>query len=75
MPVRCRYRTEGWLEKNKDPLNSNLTNVLASSKDKFIATLFEEYRDSNSQSAGPVTGGVNPDAAGGQVTGGGSGAA
>ncbi|KAA1065110.1 hypothetical protein PGT21_025068 [Puccinia graminis f. sp. tritici] len=65
------YRTEGWLEKNKDPLNSNLTNVLASSKDKFIATLFEEYRDSNSQSAGPVTGGVNPDAAGGQVTGGG----
>ncbi|KAA1065101.1 hypothetical protein PGT21_024969 [Puccinia graminis f. sp. tritici] len=39
------YRTEGWLEKNKDPLNSNLTNVLASSKDKFIATLFEEYRD------------------------------
>ncbi|KAA1113840.1 hypothetical protein PGTUg99_026504 [Puccinia graminis f. sp. tritici] len=58
------YRTEGWLEKNKDPLNSNLTNVLASSKDKFIATLFEEYRDSNSQSAGPVTGGVNPDAAG-----------
>ncbi|KNF04129.1 hypothetical protein PSTG_02833 [Puccinia striiformis f. sp. tritici PST-78] len=63
------YRTEGWLEKNKDPLNSNLTNVLASSNDKFIATLFEEYRDTSSDATGLVPGGANPDAAGGPVTG------
>ncbi|KAI8450264.1 myosin type-2 heavy chain 2 [Phakopsora pachyrhizi] len=42
---QVEYLTQGWLEKNKDPLNSNLTNVLASSNDKFIANLFEEYRD------------------------------
>ncbi|KAI7941197.1 hypothetical protein MJO28_013482 [Puccinia striiformis f. sp. tritici] len=63
------YRTEGWLEKNKDPLNSNLTNVLASSNDKFIATLFEEYRDTSSDATGLVPGGANPDTAGGPVTG------
>ncbi|KAI9606526.1 hypothetical protein H4Q26_006060 [Puccinia striiformis f. sp. tritici PST-130] len=37
---------------DKDPLNSNLTNVLASSNDKFIATLFEEYRDTSSDATG-----------------------
>ncbi|OAV99523.1 hypothetical protein PTTG_08412 [Puccinia triticina 1-1 BBBD Race 1] len=66
---QVEYRTEGWLEKNKDPLNSNLTNVLASSNDKFIATLFEEYRDPSSDPTGPATGGMNPDAAGGQMAG------
>ncbi|PLW35689.1 hypothetical protein PCANC_13838 [Puccinia coronata f. sp. avenae] len=63
------YRTEGWLEKNKDPLNSNLTNVLASSNDKFIATLFEEYRDPSSELPSSATGAMNADAPGGQGVG------
>lgn len=37
------YRTDGWLEKNKDPLNDNLTRVLSESSDRFVASLFAEY--------------------------------
>ncbi len=37
------YRTDGWLDKNKDPLNDNLTRVMSESSDRFIATLFAEY--------------------------------
>ncbi len=39
------YRTDGWLEKNKDPLNDNLTRVLANSSDRFIASLFADFKD------------------------------
>lgn len=51
--AKVDYRTEGWLEKNKDPLNDNLTRVLAASSEKYIATLFAEYGDT------PVPGGPN----------------
>ena len=34
------YDTEGWLEKNKDPLNDNLTRVLGASTQRYIANLF-----------------------------------
>ncbi|KAI9291350.1 hypothetical protein K502DRAFT_142184 [Neoconidiobolus thromboides FSU 785] len=37
------YRTEGWLDKNKDPLNENVTRLLANSSEKYIADLFEDY--------------------------------
>jgi len=40
---RVEYRTEGWLEKNKDPLNDNLTRVLATSSERYVAGLFAEY--------------------------------
>lgn len=40
---RVEYRTDGWLEKNKDPLNDNLTRVLASSAEKYVASLFADY--------------------------------
>lgn len=43
--AKVDYRTEGWLEKNKDPLNDNLTRVLAASSEPYIATLFAEYGD------------------------------
>ncbi|THH29323.1 hypothetical protein EUX98_g4864 [Antrodiella citrinella] len=46
---RVEYRTDSWLEKNKDPLNDNLTRVLASSSEKYVATLFAEYGDAPSQ--------------------------
>jgi myosin protein heavy chain len=51
--AKVDYRTEGWLEKNKDPLNDNITRVLAASSEPYIATLFSEYSD------GPVPGGPN----------------
>ncbi|KAJ8508333.1 hypothetical protein ONZ45_g9391 [Pleurotus djamor] len=42
---KVEYRTDGWLEKNKDPLNDNITRVLAASNERFIASLFAEYDD------------------------------
>ena len=42
---RVEYRTDGWLEKNKDPLNDNLTRVLAGSSEHYIASLFADYAD------------------------------
>lgn len=43
--AKVDYRTEGWLDKNKDPLNDNLTRVLAASSETYIATLFAEFSD------------------------------
>ncbi len=43
--AEVEYSTEGWLEKNKDPLNDNITRLLAASKDRHIANLFSEYAD------------------------------
>ena len=42
---KVEYRTDGWLEKNKDPLNDNLTRVLAASSERYVAALFSEYGD------------------------------
>ena len=36
------YSTEGWLEKNKDPLNDNLTQLLAQSRNEHAAQLFAD---------------------------------
>ena len=43
--AEVEYSTVGWLEKNKDPLNENITRLLASSSDKHIATLFTDCSD------------------------------
>ena len=40
---KVEYSTEGWLDKNKDPLNENVTRLLAGSTHKYIADLFAEY--------------------------------
>ena len=45
--AEVEYSTEGWLEKNKDPLNDNITRLLASSNDKHVAELFADCRDSD----------------------------
>ncbi|KAI0794866.1 myosin II heavy chain [Abortiporus biennis] len=42
---RVEYRTDGWLDKNKDPLNDNLTRVLASSSEKYVASLFSDFAE------------------------------
>ncbi|KAH9830181.1 P-loop containing nucleoside triphosphate hydrolase protein [Rhodofomes roseus] len=45
---RVEYRTDGWLEKNKDPLNDNLTRVLSASSERYVASLFAEYSEAPS---------------------------
>lgn len=40
--AEVEYSTEGWLEKNKDPLNDNVTRLLAASNDKHVANLFAD---------------------------------
>ena len=47
---KVEYRTDGWLEKNKDPLNDNLTRVLAVSSERYVSTLFADF------GSGPLTG-------------------
>lgn len=39
------YDTEGWLEKNKDPLNPDLTSIVSVSTNSHIASLFSEYAE------------------------------
>lgn len=43
--AEVEYSTVGWLDKNKDPLNDNITRLLASSSDKHTATLFSDCSD------------------------------
>ena len=43
--AEVEYSTSGWLEKNKDPLNDNVTRLLASSQDKHTAALFADCAD------------------------------
>lgn len=43
--AEVEYSTEGWLEKNKDPLSENLTRLLSSSRDPHVAMLFADCAD------------------------------
>ncbi|KAI4949284.1 hypothetical protein J4E91_005022 [Alternaria rosae] len=45
--AEVEYSTENWLEKNKDPLNDNVTRLLAGSADKQIANLFVDCADAD----------------------------
>ncbi|KAL3422687.1 myosin type ii heavy chain [Phlyctema vagabunda] len=45
--AEVEYSTEGWLEKNKDPLNDNITRLLAASTDKHVAALFMDCSDAD----------------------------
>ena len=50
--AEVEYSTEGWLEKNKDPLNDNITRLLAASTDKHIAGLFSDCADQDDELGG-----------------------
>ena len=50
--AEVEYNTEGWLEKNKDPLNDNVTRLLASSSDTHIAELFADCVDPDEAPSG-----------------------
>lgn len=47
--AEVEYSTESWLEKNKDPLNDNITRLLAASTDKHIANLFADCADNDDE--------------------------
>ncbi|KAM3556024.1 hypothetical protein MY1884_005282 [Beauveria asiatica] len=49
--AEVEYDTTGWLEKNKDPLNDNVTRLLASSDDRHIAALFADCADPDDEIA------------------------
>ncbi|KAL8843317.1 MAG: hypothetical protein Q9170_000175 [Blastenia crenularia] len=49
--AEVEYSTEGWLEKNKDPLNDNLTRLLAASTESHIAGLFADCADPDENAA------------------------
>ncbi|KAH8194681.1 hypothetical protein TruAng_011150 [Truncatella angustata] len=50
--AEVEYSTQGWLEKNKDPLNDNITRLLASSTDKHVACLFADCADTEDDVGG-----------------------
>ncbi|KAF7324837.1 Myosin II heavy chain [Mycena kentingensis (nom. inval.)] len=54
--ANVEYHTDGWLEKNKDPLNDNLTRVLAASSDRYVASLFAEYAEAPNPSGSAFLG-------------------
>ncbi|PIA14776.1 hypothetical protein COEREDRAFT_65196, partial [Coemansia reversa NRRL 1564] len=49
---QVEYSTEGWLEKNKDPLNENVTRLLGNSTEPFVAQLYADYADGGDGSGG-----------------------
>lgn len=51
--AEVEYDTHDWLEKNKDPLNDNITRLLAASEQKHVANIFSDCAE-------PVEGGDHP---------------
>ncbi|KAK2593294.1 class II myosin [Conoideocrella luteorostrata] len=47
--AEVEYSTEGWLEKNKDPLNDNITRLLAASADEHVGELFADCADTDEE--------------------------
>ncbi|OAD73612.1 hypothetical protein PHYBLDRAFT_71839 [Phycomyces blakesleeanus NRRL 1555(-)] len=45
------YCTTGWIDKNKDPLNEDITRLLARSTNRYVASLFEDYLEDNDESS------------------------
>ena len=50
--AEVEYSTIGWLDKNKDPLNDNITGLLASSSERHIAALFSDCSDPDEDAGG-----------------------
>lgn len=50
--AEVEYSTANWLEKNKDPLNDNITRLLAGSRDEHIAELFSDCADTDDDLSG-----------------------
>ncbi|KAJ6146656.1 hypothetical protein N7497_008638 [Penicillium chrysogenum] len=50
--AEVEYNTSDWLEKNKDPLNDNITRLLAASKAPHVAHLFSDCADPEEDGGG-----------------------
>ncbi|KNE73324.1 hypothetical protein AMAG_20747, partial [Allomyces macrogynus ATCC 38327] len=55
---KVEYKTSGWLDKNKDPLNENVTRLIANSSDKYLASLFADYLGDGESGTGLAANGV-----------------
>ena len=51
--AEVEYSTDGWLEKNKDPLNDNLTRLLAVSTNSHVANLFADCGEEADELSSP----------------------
>lgn len=47
--AEVEYSTEGWLEKNKDPMNDNVTRLLAASSDPHISNMFSDCAEADDE--------------------------
>ncbi len=47
---KVEYNTDGWLEKNKDPLNENVTKLFARSNVPIVSELYLDYADESGKS-------------------------
>ena len=47
--AEVEYTTSDWLDKNKDPLNDNVTRLLANSSNKHVANLFIDCGDQDDE--------------------------
>ncbi|KJR85249.1 myosin heavy chain [Sporothrix schenckii 1099-18] len=54
--AEVEYSTNNWLEKNKDPLNDNITRLLAASTDKHVASLFADCADQDDEHSAAAVG-------------------
>ncbi|KAL1844491.1 hypothetical protein VTK73DRAFT_2423 [Phialemonium thermophilum] len=52
--AEVEYATDGWLEKNKDPLNDNITRLLAASTDPHVAALFADCAEPDDEGSSVV---------------------
>jgi myosin heavy subunit len=43
--VQVPYNTNGWLDKNKDPINECVVQLMQSSKEPLVAAFFKEPED------------------------------
>lgn len=48
--AEVEYSTSGWLEKNKDPMNDNVTRLLAQSSDRHVSSLFADCAETDEDS-------------------------
>lgn len=51
--AEVEYDTHDWLEKNKDPMNDNITRLLASSEQPHVANLFSDCAEAEDGSENP----------------------
>lgn len=49
--ANVEYNTENWLDKNRDPLNDNITRVMVGSEHPFLSSLFAHFVSSEETSA------------------------